>query len=641
MTNPKPYTSLANKYRPQTFEEVVGQKSVASTLTNAVKSGRISHAYLFYGPRGCGKTTTARILAKALNCTGNGNTAPTAKPCGKCPQCLEIAASSDLDVLELDAASNTQVERVREAIIDTVALAAGRDRYKVFILDEVHMLSTSSFNALLKTIEEPPSHVVFILATTELHKVPLTITSRCQTFRFKPITEEDISSHLIDLAGAENIELDEDCARLIAKNAGGALRDALTILDRAISFSDGKITKELLLQMLGILPQDLVKKAVEALTKKDGKTLHEVFVSLKEEGYDALSLLKDLKNALGAIFYLSYDAAEPPFEGAKTLLEETSAAYIAGLTRKISKLADEVKYSDTPMLAAEVGLFSAMESSLDIENLVARLEALEASLDSAEDKEESPAPTQKATPSKQSAAKAEKKSSSDNIDLETKKTTALPVKTCRAEIAPQRPAREENPQTCQKIWSVMKKEMDENFPFLYEAVNKARVNFQSSDRWQIIFGNDDFYFSMLERRQKDFEELAEKCGGCKIKFEILKSDENLPPAQEEQDTPFISAQSSLPEDNLSGPALQSEVIISSQEPFVEGDFSSYVNAKAMPAARKEAEQKIIKAAEEITEKKPQPALRSREQKDSDETVASGEFSKKILNIFEGEVVKSI
>ena len=182
------YISLANKYRPQSFEEVVGQESVSTTLKNAIKFGRIAHAYLFYGPRGCGKTTTARILAKALNCTGGGNGKPTPNPCGKCPQCLEIASSSDMDVLELDAASNTQVEKVREAIIDTVALAAGRDRYKVFILDEVHMLSSSSFNALLKTIEEPPAHVVFILATTELHKVPLTISSRCQTFRFKPIT---------------------------------------------------------------------------------------------------------------------------------------------------------------------------------------------------------------------------------------------------------------------------------------------------------------------------------------------------------------------------------------------------------------------------------------------------------------------
>ena len=348
------YISLANKYRPQSFEEVVGQESVSTTLKNAIKSGRIAHAYLFYGPRGCGKTTTARILAKALNCTGAGNDKPTASPCGKCPQCLEIASSSDMDVLELDAASNTQVEKVREAIIDTVALAAGRDRYKVFILDEVHMLSSSSFNALLKTIEEPPAHVVFILATTELHKVPLTISSRCQTFRFKPITEEEISSHLMDLAGAENIELDEEAAAIIAKSAGGALRDALTIFDRAIAFSGGKVNKELVSQMLGILPQDLVKDCVEAIINKDAARLHGVFEKVRTEGFDSLSLLKDVKNAFGEIFYLSLNSGKEPYPGAKEILKQTTPTHIAALTRKISKLTDEVKFSDTPALAAEL-----------------------------------------------------------------------------------------------------------------------------------------------------------------------------------------------------------------------------------------------------------------------------------------------
>ena len=256
--NTTSYVSLANKYRPQKFEDMVGQESISKTLQNALKSGRIAHAYLFYGPRGCGKTTTARILAKALNCTGNGDK-PTAHPCGKCPQCTEIAQSGDMDVLELDAASNTQVEKVREAIIDTVALASSRDRFKVFILDEVHMLSASSFNALLKTIEEPPSHVVFILATTEKHKVPATIVSRCQTFRFRPLTIDEISAHLLDLSDAENIELAPAAAKVIAKNAGGAMRDALTLLDRAIAYCGNRIDEKSVGDMLGLTPEDLIQ----------------------------------------------------------------------------------------------------------------------------------------------------------------------------------------------------------------------------------------------------------------------------------------------------------------------------------------------------------------------------------------------
>ena len=315
------YVSLANKYRPQKFEDMVGQESISKTLRNALTSGRIAHAYLFYGPRGCGKTTAARILAKALNCTGAGTDKPTAEPCGKCPQCMEIAQSADLDVLELDAASNTQVEKVREAIIDTVALASTRDRFKVFILDEVHMLSTSSFNALLKTIEEPPAHVVFILATTEKHKVPATIVSRCQTFRFRPITTEEITTHLLDLAGAENIDLTPGAAKIIAKNAGGAMRDALTLMDRAIAYSGNKIDEKLVGEMLGLTPDELIGNAVRALVQKDNAALHKVFHTLKAEGFDANSFLKDLKNALGDLFYFALGQGAEPFEGAKQIID--------------------------------------------------------------------------------------------------------------------------------------------------------------------------------------------------------------------------------------------------------------------------------------------------------------------------------
>lgn len=629
------YTSLANKYRPQTFEEVVGQESVSKTIMNAVKSGRVAHAYLFYGPRGCGKTTTARLLAKALNCTGNGNTKPTASPCGKCPQCLEIAASSDMDVLELDAASNTQVERVREAIIDTVALAAGRDRYKVFILDEVHMLSTSSFNALLKTIEEPPSHVVFILATTELHKVPLTISSRCQTFRFKPITEEQISSHLMDLAGAENIELEEEAAKIIAKGAGGALRDALTIFDRAISFSNGKVDKALVSEMLGILPDDLIQNALLALVNKDSDSLHKVFETVQSEGFDALGLVKDLKNTLGEVFYFSLGSGKEPFAGAKDALKDISPAYLASLTRKLSKLIDEVKYSDTPALLAEVGLFSIMENTVDIDNFVSRLEALEASLSSDNTDEKKtlnkviqakPAKKAAAKPSveeesqppvpqeedfyPQSAQKAAPKQEVEDMEEEEVSSSAAPV----------------NIEDCRAMWEKFKKGLSANYPFLYELVADLPICFDDGNIWSLkIKGSDDFLKSTLQRRMNDFEALALKLFSAKIHFKIISdgtaAKAEVKPAAAPAAKKYSAPVSSAPK-VVSQPVKAAATIpqaaqtispISADEPFVAGDYSADVLPK--PAAVK---QTVTASA-----------------------AAVSSAAKQILDIFEGQVVESI
>ena len=570
MQNTTPYVNLASKYRPQTFEEVVGQESVSTTLKNALKSGRISHAYLFYGPRGCGKTTTARLLAKALNCTGNGNTAPTATPCGNCPQCKEIAASSDMDVLELDAASNTQVEKVRQAIIDTVSLANARDRYKVFILDEVHMLSDSSFNALLKTIEEPPAHVVFILATTELNKVPLTITSRCQTYRFKPISEEDITNHLLDLSQAEAIDLDEDAARIIAHTAGGALRDALTIMDRAIAFCQGKITKETISSMLGLLPQDLVIKATKSLVAKDTKGMHEVFTSLKEEGFEALSLLKDLKNTLGGLFYYSLKTAPLPFAGADDLLKEARPVYIAGLTRKIGKLIDEVKYSDTPALIAEVGLFTIMESTFDVDSFITRLENLEKGL--------IPEDTEKKTLNdnsfEQEAQQTKGKSSPEDIKQKEEKL----------ELSPQ------------ERWVLFTKTIAAQHPFLYEILQSVKVNLKDKNNWVLSFKyKDNLLKDNLTKRIKNFYNVSKELFGEQINFELeLLPEVKKPvikkaaktiyaiskPQAELKKEPVLSVESKTdttvkPQQNL--PAQKT--LISKAKPFVKQDFSADIETK--------------------------------------------------------------
>lgn len=585
------YISLANKYRPQNFEDMVGQETISKTLKNALKLGRIAHAYLFYGPRGCGKTTTARILAKALNCTGNGNDRPTGEPCGKCPQCLEIAQSADMDVLELDAASNTQVEKVREAIIDTVALSSSRDRYKVFILDEVHMLSSSSFNALLKTIEEPPQHVVFILATTEKHKVPATIVSRCQTFRFRPITPEEITTHLLELAEAEGIDLSEGAAHIIAKNAGGALRDALTLMDRVIAFSDGKIDEKLTADMLGLTPQELLKDAAAALLVKDNGALHSVFETLKVEGFDANSFLKDLKNALGDLFYFSLGQGEEPFDGAKQLLEGVSPGLLAGISRKINKLADEVKFSDNALISAEVGLFTVMQSCLDLEGFVRRLEALERGGSSSSSSPTSTpaaarrtaAPKAQSKPETRSFSQADPVAAQPAAELKTKPVVLPATASIPADITA------EPGLSDRQVWDKLLRHFERS-PFVYDVMTNCLVQF-SEEGWTISFGPDkSFYKVPAQNKLADLERTAAQLAGRKITITIGADSAAVPSAVATPKPAAAPRRTAVAKPAVIATAKQeakvvvAEKLISSEEPFVKADFSPVFEEEAQTVA---------------------------------------------------------
>src|SRR5712691_6750292 len=259
------YQVIARKWRPQSFAEVTGQQPITRTLRNAIEHERLHHAYLFSGARGVGKTTTARLLAKALNC--HKAKKPTATPCRTddptaCPSCKEISDSRSIDVQEIDAASHTGIDNVREVIIGTIGIAPARDRFKIFIIDEVHMLSANSFNALLKTIEEPPPRVVFIMATTERHKVPETILSRCQQFEFRTIATAKILERLRLIAHAEKIAIEEDALREIARAGEGSMRDAQSAFDQVISFAGEKIKKEDVEMALGVAGADILMRVV-------------------------------------------------------------------------------------------------------------------------------------------------------------------------------------------------------------------------------------------------------------------------------------------------------------------------------------------------------------------------------------------
>jgi DNA polymerase-3 subunit gamma/tau len=364
---------LARKYRPQGFDELVGQDAVSQTLKNALSTKRIHHAYLLTGPRGCGKTTTARILAKGLNCEKG----PTPEPCDECTPCREITLSSCLDVMEMDAASNTGVDNVRQIIIETVGLAPARDRYKVFIIDEVHMLSTSAFNALLKTIEEPPPNVVFILATTEVHKVPATIASRCQRFKFRPVAPEPLAEYLAGIAKKEKIAVDPEALQLLGRAAEGSLRDAISLLDQCRSAGDGKVTLESVREMFGFVPQEMLLGAASALLARDAKALAGWLKKVYEEGVEPAQFLKDLRAALEAVYLDKLGAGGVVDPAWSKALKDSTAESLGFLLKRLNRALEEMRFGDSPRLALELGLFSALEAAHDLSAWVARLESLE------------------------------------------------------------------------------------------------------------------------------------------------------------------------------------------------------------------------------------------------------------------------
>ncbi|MEM9334503.1 MAG: DNA polymerase III subunit gamma/tau [Pseudomonadota bacterium] len=290
------YLALARKWRPKTFDDTVGQEHVLQALVNALDTGRLHHAYLFTGTRGVGKTTIARILAKSLNC----ETGVTSKPCGECSACVEIDEGRFVDLIEVDAASKTKVDDTRE-LLDNVQYAPTRGRYKVYLIDEVHMLSTSSFNALLKTLEEPPPHVKFLLATTDPQKLPVTVLSRCLQFNLQRLTRSLIADRLVYICEQESINADADALGVLARAADGSLRDALSLLDQAIAYCGGDVTLDGVNDMLGTIDRDYVVRLLEALASSDPAALMDAVETIDQQFPDYARLLDDLARILQKI----------------------------------------------------------------------------------------------------------------------------------------------------------------------------------------------------------------------------------------------------------------------------------------------------------------------------------------------------
>src|ERR1700761_7761119 len=296
-----PYRVLARKYRPQDFTGLIGQEALVRTLRNAFAAGRVAHAFMLTGVRGVGKTTTARIIARALNCVGpNGTGGPTADPCGVCANCVAILADRHPDVTEMDAASRNGVGDVRE-IVEAVRFRPMQARNKVFILDEVHMLTTQAFNALLKTLEEPPPHVKFIFATTELRKVPITVLSRCQRFDLRRVRVAELTEHYGRIAKRENVAIEPDALAQIARAADGSVRDGLSMLDQAIAQADGPVTAAQVIDMLGLAEREAVFELMDAVLSGKPSTAFAITDKAYERGTDLGALLQDLLDLLHTI----------------------------------------------------------------------------------------------------------------------------------------------------------------------------------------------------------------------------------------------------------------------------------------------------------------------------------------------------
>ena len=324
------YQVMARKWRPQRFDDVVGQQAVTRTLRNALTSGRLAQAFVFAGPRGVGKTTTARILARALSCVKG----PTPDPCGECDACIEISQGRDIDVLEIDAATNTQVEKVREIIIEGLGIMPVRNRYKIFIIDEVHQLSSHSFNALLKSIEEPPAHAIFMMATTELEKIPETILSRSQVYEFRMISTKAIADQLKTICVAEQIEVSDESLQLIARDADGSMRDAQSKLDQVIAFTGSTITTEDVGTVLGLVGRELLLATLQAVAEEDAVQAFVLAGRAVEMGYDLRLVCRELARVVRDLLVLSVDpsrASDPEIAG------EADRERLLDLARRFSR----------------------------------------------------------------------------------------------------------------------------------------------------------------------------------------------------------------------------------------------------------------------------------------------------------------
>jgi DNA polymerase-3 subunit gamma/tau len=539
------YLVTARKWRPMVFEDVVGQSHVTATLRNAIASNRLAHAYLFSGPRGIGKTTMARLLAKAVNCRNPKDL----NPCNQCDICEEITNSRCIDVFEIDGASTRGIEEIRN-LRETVRYAPTKCQYKVYIIDEVHMLTKEAFNALLKTLEEPPTHVLFIFATTEVQKVPATILSRCHRFDFRRIAIDEIINRLKYIAEQERIAIDSDSLLLIAKKGDGSLRDAQSIFDQVVSFCGENITAKQLVDALNLVDQDLYFAVTDLIKAKDTKGGLELVDDVIKRGYDIREFLSGLAEHLRNILVVRstgstslVEAAEVHRTRYQSAAEQFSENDLLRLMKIVSETETAAKWSTQPRVRLEAGILQMikLDSTVEIQELLAQLEELKRKIDGSLPPASNPTGHQKNNSSETlfsplnssgNTRSPQKGQSFSEISGEEKSLEVSPVHSAGEPIVPYSAKRIEAT-TLQEPKSVQVISLDEiqgRWKEFVEEIRKQRIHvgtLLSESRPLGVNGSvvrvgcrDEFHLTTLKRSKDFLVESAQKVYGKKIRLEI-------------------------------------------------------------------------------------------------------------------------
>ncbi|MGK2906760.1 MAG: DNA polymerase III subunit gamma/tau [Desulfuromonadales bacterium] len=535
------YLVLARKWRPQNFTDLIGQEHVSQTLTNAIRSGRIHHAFLFTGARGVGKTSAARILAKALNC----DEGLSDQPCGICSSCTEITAGQGMDVLEIDGASNTGVDDIRE-LRENIRYLPNRSRYKIFIIDEVHMLSTNAFNALLKTLEEPPEHAKFIFATTEPHKIPITILSRCQRFDFRKIPLARVAARLREISDAETLTISDRSLNLVARQGEGSMRDSLSTLDQVIAFSGDAVDDEAVQTLLGMVDRRLLLDTVEAVMQRDSRRALDAVRRIDQLGLALRQFTQDLLEMLRGMVICKVveepaellDLVGDELQDLKALAEEASLEDLQRIVVLLMKTQSELVHSSYPLLTLEMSLvrLATLAPSQELGKLISHIESLEKRL--------STTPLQKAQSTPQHAVQEAPQRSAPE---------APPPKKPEAPVAVP---------IDNTGWQGLVEKVKQRRPMLGSVLEHGRLLKLEPPILEIGYPKESFMISQLQEQDisQDLESLATEHFGQPIKLRVFPLDiqqQDAPPSLvEARQTKETDRMRRLREDAMEHPALK-------------------------------------------------------------------------------------